>query len=147
MKVKNEIKVAVADDHKIFRDGLKMALKGRENIEFLWEASDGRDMMRKIQLTQPDVLLMDLRMPEFQSFDAIGQMRKEYPAVKIIVVSMYDDEEMVAKVMETGIHAYLTKTTDPDEIYSAIVSCMTDGFYYNELVKKAWQMQQQHKKK
>jgi DNA-binding NarL/FixJ family response regulator len=121
--VKDQIKVAIADDHKIFRNGLKMALSGRGQIEFIWEAADGRDIMQKIELAQPDVLLLDLRMPEFESKDAIYVIRKQYPDVKIIVLSMYDDQELISKVMEMGVHAYLSKTTDPDEIYKAIVNC------------------------
>src|SRR3954463_3402531 len=96
----NQIKVAIADDHKVFRAGLKMALSGSGQIEFIWEAANGRDIMRKIELAQPDVLLLDLRMPEFESKDAICVIRKQYPAVKIIVLSMYDDQEIIGKVME-----------------------------------------------
>jgi len=119
----NQIKVAIADDHKVFRAGLKMALSGSGQIDFIWEAANGRDIMRKIELAQPDVLLLDLRMPEFESKDAICVIRKQYPAVKIIVLSMYDDQEIIGKVMEMGADAYLSKTTDPDEIYKAIVNC------------------------
>ncbi|MEJ7912945.1 MAG: response regulator transcription factor [Chitinophagaceae bacterium] len=140
------IKVAIADDHKIFRDGIKMALKDRDFLKILWEAEDGKDLMHKLEIKQPDILLMDLRMPELDGMNAIGLIRKEYEAVKIIVLTMYDDQEMITKMMEMGANAYLTKTTDPDEIYQAIITCMNDDFYFNDLVNKAVLLKLQHKK-
>jgi DNA-binding NarL/FixJ family response regulator len=131
------IKVAIADDHKIFRDGIRMALSGKEALKIIWEAEDGKDLMHKIKLKAPDVLLMDIRMPEIDGINAISLIRKEYENVKIIVVTMYDDQEMITKMMEMGANAYLTKTTDPEEIYNAIVTCNNDDFYFNDLVNGA----------
>ncbi len=140
------INVAIADDHKIFRDGIRMALKDRDYLKILWEAEDGKDLMHKLEIKQPDVLLMDLRMPELDGMNAISLIRKSYETVKIIVLTMYDDQEMVTKMMEMGANAYLTKTTDPDEIYKAIITCMNDDFYFNDLVNKAVLLKLQHKK-
>ncbi|MEP7144771.1 MAG: response regulator transcription factor [Ferruginibacter sp.] len=131
------IKIAIADDHKIFRDGIKMALSGRGNLKMLWEAEDGKDMMHKIAIKKPDVLLMDIRMPEIDGISGIELIRKEYDDIKIIVLTMYDDHQMISKMMEMGANAYLTKTTDPDEIYEAILTCMNEDFYFNDLVNKA----------
>lgn len=141
-----QIKVAIADDHKIFRDGIRMSLNHREFIKILWEAEDGKDLMHKLQIKQPDILLMDIRMPQIDGMNAIGMIRKEYEDVKIIVLTMYDDQEMITKMMEMGANAYLTKTTDPDEIYQAILTCMNDDFYFNDLVNKAVLLKLQHKK-
>jgi DNA-binding NarL/FixJ family response regulator len=129
-----QIKVSIADDHKIFRDGIKMALRDREYLKILWEAEDGRDLMHKLKLKQPDVLLMDIRMPEVDGVNAIGMIRKEYDDIKIIVLTMYDDQEMITKMMEMGANAYLTKTTDPVDIYQSLLSCMNVDFYYKDLV-------------
>jgi DNA-binding NarL/FixJ family response regulator len=131
------IKVAIADDHKIFRDGIKMALSGKKFLKIVWEAEDGKDLMHKMRLKLPDVLLMDIRMPEMDGVNAISLLRKEYEDVKVIVLTMYDDQEMITKMMEMGANAYLTKTTDPEEIYNAILTCMNDDFYFNDLVNKA----------
>jgi DNA-binding NarL/FixJ family response regulator len=131
------IKVSIADDHKIFRDGIRMALKSKEYLKILWEAEDGRDLMHKMQLKKPDVLLMDIRMPEVDGINAIPLLRKEYDDVRIIVLTMYDDQEMISKMMELGANAYLTKTTDPEEIYQAILTCMNEDYYFNEMVNKA----------
>ena len=132
-----QIKIAIADDHKIFRDGIKMALSNKDNLKILWEAEDGKDMMHKIGIKMPDVLLMDIRMPEIDGINAIQILRKEYEAVKIIVLTMYDDHQMITKMMEMGANAYLTKTTDPEEIYEAILTCMNDDYYFNDLVNAA----------
>lgn len=131
------IKIAIADDHKIFRDGIKMALAGKENLKMLWEAEDGKDLMHKVAIKKPDVLLMDIRMPEIDGINAIEMLRKEYEDIKIIVLTMYDDQQMISKMMEMGANAYLTKTTDPEEIYEAILTCMNDDFYFNSLVNNA----------
>jgi DNA-binding NarL/FixJ family response regulator len=96
------IKIAIADDHKIFRDGIKMALSGKENLKMLWEAEDGKDMMHKIAIKKPDVLLMDIRMPEIDGINGIEMIRKEFEDIKIIVLTMYDDHQMISKMMEMG---------------------------------------------
>lgn len=140
------IKLAIADDHKIFRDGIKMALRDKEYLKILWEAEDGRDLMHKLKIKLPDVILMDIRMPEIDGINAISMIRKEYEVLKIIVLTMYDDQEMITKMMEMGANAYLTKTTDPEEIYQAILTCMNDDFYFNDLVNKAVLLKLQHKK-
>jgi DNA-binding NarL/FixJ family response regulator len=140
------IKVAIADDHKIFRDGIKMALSGKDYIRIIWEAEDGKDLIHKMKIKLPDVLLMDIRMPEMDGVNAISLLRKEYEHVRIIVLTMYDDQEMISKMMEMGANAYLTKTTDPEEIYNAILACMNEDFYFNDLVNKAVMMKLQTKK-
>ncbi len=131
------IKIAIADDHKIFRDGIKMALSPKQNLKMIWEAEDGKDLLHKITIKMPDVLLMDIRMPEIDGINAIELLRKEYEDLKIIVLTMYDDQQMISKMMEMGANAYLTKTTDPDEIYEAILTCMNEDFYFNQLVNNA----------
>ena len=131
------IKLALADDHKIFRDGIRMSLKNREFLKIIWEADDGKDMMHKLRMKLPDVLLMDIRMPEVDGINAIQLIRKEYEDLKIVVLSMYDDKEIITKMMEFGANAYLTKTAEPDEIYKAIIACMNEDFYFNDLVNSA----------
>ncbi len=134
---KEPIQVAIADDHKIFRDGIKLALSNREKIKIIWEAENGKELLHKISIKKPDVLLMDIRMPEMDGINAIEMLRKEYDDVKIIVLTMYDDQQTISKMMENGANAFLTKTTDPDEIYHAILTCMNDEFYFNQLVNNA----------
>jgi DNA-binding NarL/FixJ family response regulator len=140
------IQLALADDHKIFRDGIRMALKNRDYIRIIWESEDGNDMMHKLKLKKPDILIMDIRMPETDGIKALQLIRKEYEDIKIIILSMYDDKETITKMMEYGANAYLTKTTDADEIYKAILTCMNENFYFNDLVNAAVLLKLQHKK-
>ncbi|HTJ13820.1 MAG TPA: response regulator transcription factor [Dinghuibacter sp.] len=142
----NFIKLALADDHRIFREGIKMALGGKPHLKIIWEADDGKDLMHKMAIKMPDVLLMDIRMPELDGISAIQLIRKENEDIKIIVLTMYDDQQMISKMMESGANAYLTKTTDPDEIYEAILTCVNDDFYFNDLVNQAVLLRLQHKK-
>ena len=125
---------------------LECLFPGKDYLRIIWEAEDGKDLVHKMKIKLPDVLLMDIRMPEMDGVNAISLLRKEYEQVKIIVLTMYDDQEMISKMMEMGANAYLTKTTDPEEIYNAILSCMNDDFYFNDLVNKAVMMKLQHKK-
>ena len=141
-----QIRVAIADDHKIFRDGIRMALKDKEFLKIVWEAEDGKDLMHKLKIKLPDVILMDIRMPEIDGINAISIIRTEFESIKIIILTMYDDQEMITKMMEMGANAYLTRTTDPEEIYQAILTCMNDDFYFNDLVNKAVLLKLQHKK-
>lgn len=146
MSTDSQIKFAIADDHKIFRDGIKMALGGRPLLKLLWEAEDGKEMLHKLTIKKPDILLMDIRMPELDGINALQVIKQEHHDVKIVVLSMYDDEQMVTKMMEMGANAYLTKTTDPNEIYEAILTCMNEDFYFNDLVNQAVLLKLNHKR-
>ncbi|MCW3082004.1 response regulator transcription factor [Segetibacter sp.] len=140
------IQLALADDHKIFRDGIRMSMKNRDFIRILWEAENGKDMMHKLKLKRPDILIMDIKMPETDGIKALQLIRKEYEDLKVIILSMYDDKETITRMMEYGANAYLTKTADADEIYKAIISCMNSDFYFNELVNSAVLLKLQQKK-
>jgi DNA-binding NarL/FixJ family response regulator len=123
-----------------------MALGGRPHLKLLWEAEDGKEMLHKLTIKKPDILLMDIRMPELDGINALQVIKQEHHEVKIVVLSMYDDEQMVTKMMEMGANAYLTKTTDPNEIYEAILTCMNEDFYFNDLVNQAVLLKLNHKR-
>lgn len=140
------IQLALADEHKIFRDGIRVAMKSRDYIRIIWEAEDNKDMMRKLKLKTPDVLLMDIRMPETEAIKDLQSIKKEHEEVKIVILSMYDDKETIRQMMEYGANAYLAKTTNADEIYKAIITCINDDFYFNDLVNAAVLYKLQEKK-
>ena len=146
MTANSTVNIAIADDHKIFKEGIRYALKDKKRIHILWEADNGLDLMCKMAETCPDVLLLDISMPEMDGVNAIKLLRKQYEEAKIIVLTMYDEQEMITRMMEMGANAYLIKTTDPEEIYQAILTCMNNDFYFNDLVNKAVLTKLQSKK-
>jgi len=147
MSINSVVNIAIADDHKIFKEGIRFALKDKKFIRIIWEAENGMDLMAKMEETCPDVLLLDISMPEMDGINAIKLLRKQYEEAKIIVLTMYDEQEMITRMMEMGANAYLIKTTDPEEIYQAILTCMNNDFYFNDLVNKAVLTKLQSKKK
>jgi DNA-binding NarL/FixJ family response regulator len=146
MEIGTEIHLGIVDDHKIFRDGIRMALKEKPYLKVLWEAEDGNDMLHKLEMRRPHILLMDIRMPNFDGINALTLLKKDHADLKIIILSMYDDQEMVSKVMELGANGYLPKTSDPDEIYKAILACMNEDYYFNDIVNQSVLLKLQQKK-
>ena len=140
------IQIALADDHKIYRDGIRVALTSRDSVRILWEAEDGEDMMNKIRVKRPDILIMDIKMPKTDGIKALQLLKKEHEDLRVIILSMYDDKETITRMMEFGANAYLTKTTDADEIYKAVITCIKEEFYFNDLVNAAVLLKLQHKK-
>jgi DNA-binding NarL/FixJ family response regulator len=132
----DEIKVAIADDHKIFRKGVILSMRPFTNIKFIMEAEDGEDLLEKIPAEIPDVILCDLKMPKKDGIDATKFITKTYPQIRVIVLTMYEDERFVGHLMDCGAAGYLLKSTDPSEIKRAIMDVMRTGFYLNPFVNK-----------
>jgi len=131
------IKVAIADDHKIFRKGVILSLRPFTNIKFVLEAEHGEELLNGIQAAAPDVVLMDLRMPGKDGIETTKIISKQYPHIKVLVLSMYEDERFVYHLMENGANGYLLKNTEPDEIRKSIYAVHENGYYFNDLVNKA----------
>lgn len=131
-----QIKVAIADDHKIFRKGVILSLRPYVNIKFIMEADNGEDLVQKIPEAQPDVILCDLKMPIKDGIDATKIITKNYPNIRVIILTMYEDERFVGHLMDCGAAGYLLKSTDPAEIRRAIMDVMRTGFYLNPFVNK-----------
>ena len=96
------IKVAIADDHKIFRKGVIPSLRPYTNIKLILEAENGEELIKGIPGNEPDVILMDLRMPGKDGMEATKIISKQYPSIKIVVLTMYEDERFVSHMMENG---------------------------------------------
>ena len=118
----NTLTVLIADDHPIFRKGMRALLAGMPNVELVGEAGSGADAMRLAAELQPDVVLMDLQMPEGGGLNAIRQIVQTSPHIRILVVTMFEDDDSVFAAMRAGARGYVLKDTDDDVISRAIVS-------------------------
>jgi len=130
------IKVGIADDHKIFRKGVILSLRQYTNLSFIIEAENGDDLLEKLSTEMPDVVLVDLRMPGKDGIETTKAVSKLYPNIKILILTMYEDERFVSHLMENGANGYLLKNADPSEIRKAIVEVMIKGYYLNNFVNR-----------
>ncbi len=130
------VKVAIADDHKIFRKGVILSLRQFNNIKFVQEAENGQELINGLAESNPDVILMDLKMPVKDGIESTKYINKHFPSIRIIILTMYEDERFVGHLMDSGANGYLLKSTDPVEIKKAIADVMRTGFYLNNFVNR-----------
>lgn len=130
------IRVAVADDHALFRRGLANILNTYEGVKVIIEAQEGQDLLTQMAFEAPDVILLDLQMPVMDGIKATEQLRLRFPEVKIIIISMHDDDGFVAHLMELGANGYIIKDSDPDEVVKAIKAVVTENYYYGTFLNK-----------
>lgn len=135
-KAMQVIKVAIADDHKIFRKGVILSLRPFTNLKFVLEAENGDELLQGIPVAEPDVILMDLRMPMKDGIETTKALSKLYPNIHVIVLSMYEDEKFVYHLMENGAHGYLLKNAEPQEIRRAVMEVQEKGYYLNNFVNR-----------
>jgi DNA-binding NarL/FixJ family response regulator len=131
------IKVVIADDHALFRAGVKTALSIKKDVELIAEADNGMQLLNLLKHLEPDVILLDIQMPIMDGITTLPEIRKLYPQVKVIILSMHNDHSMISKLMEIGANSYLTKNSDSEMIYNAIKTCYEQEFFFNELTNKA----------
>jgi DNA-binding NarL/FixJ family response regulator len=128
------IKYVIADDHLIFRQGLRYALADDHKLKFAGEAENGRKLVELVKKQMPDVILLDMKMPEMDGMEATKALHQLHPEIKILMLTSFDDEQLVLHLLELGINGYLLKNSEPDEIKRAIHSAYENGYYFNHLV-------------
>ena len=133
----NSINIVIAEDNKIYREGLKLCLSSDEKLKVIAEADNGEELMKVLENNHADVILMDLNMPVMDGMEATKQVRKKYENIKVLVVTMYDSDKFIINLMENGANGYLLKNADPKEIIRAIYTVYENGYYFNDLVNKA----------
>jgi DNA-binding NarL/FixJ family response regulator len=142
-----EIKVAIADDHKIFRKGVILSLRHYSNIKFVLEAENGQQLLEGIKEAKPDVILMDLRMPVKDGIETTKYLSLHHPGIFVLVLTMHEEEKFVIHLMENGANGYLLKSTDPFEIKKAITDVVEKGYYLNNFVNRILIKRSQSKNK
>lgn len=116
----NMIKVLVADDHTILRQGIKALLNNQGKIEVVGEAKDGREAIKMIEELLPDVVLMDIAMPGLNGLEATRRIKKKFPEIKVLVLTMYAHEEYIFQILNAGANGYLVKETAFQDLITAI---------------------------
>lgn len=131
------LKIIIADDHALFRAGVKTALSLKKDIRVIGEAENGQQLLHLLKHLQPDIILLDIQMPVLDGITVLPEIRKLYPEIKIIMLTMHNDHSMISRLMELGANAYLTKDSDSEVIYEAILTCYSNEYYFNDLTNKA----------
>ncbi|MFN8345279.1 MAG: response regulator transcription factor [Spirosomataceae bacterium] len=128
------IKVAITDDQVLFRRGIASIINTFEGISVVLEADNGRVLLDTLQTAEelPDVVLLDLSMPELNGIETTKLLHADYPSVKIIILSVYGEDRFVTHLMELGVNAYLFKNVEPEEVDRAIRTVVDKDFYFNE---------------
>jgi DNA-binding NarL/FixJ family response regulator len=133
----NPIEIIIADDHVLYRAGVKAALSIKNDVKVIAEADNGMHLLNMLKNVHADVILLDIQMPVMDGIASLPEIKKLYPNTKIIMLTMMDDHSMITKLMELGANSYLTKTSDIEVIYEAIKTCHDHEYYFNSLTNKA----------
>jgi len=124
---KKMITVLIADDQTLFREGIKDLLEGEKTVKIVGEAVDGQEAIRQARKLKPDVILMDIKLPNLDGISATRQIREEMPATNILILSSYEDEAHVLEAIQAGANGYLSKMLPASELIRALKTFATDG--------------------
>jgi DNA-binding NarL/FixJ family response regulator len=127
-----KIRISIVDDHSLFRKGLKLLLSAYSEIEVVSESSNGIEFLQSLEEKQPDIILMDIEMPEMNGIEATRQAVEKYPALKIISLSMFGEEQYYYKMIDAGAKGFILKNSDIDEVVKAIKSVMQGETYFSQ---------------
>ena len=131
------IRVIIADDHVLYRAGVKASLSTKNDVTVIAEADNGMHLINLIKNLEVDVILLDIQMPIMDGIATLPEIKKISPTTKVIMLTMVEDNSMITKLMELGANSYLTKTSDSEIIYEAIKTCYEQEYYFNSLTNKA----------
>ncbi|ASZ13797.1 response regulator transcription factor [Chitinophaga pendula] len=125
-----DIRLVIADDHEIFRDGLVLMLSKQKDITLVGQAGDGHELINLLQEVDADIVLTDIRMPQLDGIAATRHLLQQHPDLKIIALSMFDEEDLIVEMLEAGAKGYLLKNADKQEIIDAIMQVNEDNIFY-----------------
>ncbi len=135
MKANEKITVALVDDHILLRNGLAGLINSYEDYSVVFEADNGKDFMEKIKSSRvPDLVMLDINMPEMDGYATAHWLKQSYPLVKVLALSMYDNETSIIRMFKAGARGYILKDSEPKELKRALDSILQKGYYNSELV-------------
>lgn len=126
----NQIKIVLADDHSLVRDGIKVLLESESDMDVIGEASNGKEALEVVKSKNPDILIIDIRMPEMNGIEAVENLKNQHSQTKCIILSMHDSEEYILQSLNAGAKGYLLKDTGKQEFIKAIQTVYDGGKYY-----------------
>lgn len=127
-------KAVLIDDHVLLRNGLAGLVK-ELGYEVLFEADNGKEFIEKLQPANlPDIVLMDINMPKMDGYETAAWIKQQHPGIRILALSMYDDEHSIIRMLKSGAGGYILKDTEPGELKRAMEAICNKGFYYSEMV-------------
>ena len=130
------VKVVIADDHEIFRDGLKLVLQKQKDIFVAGEAADGRELIELVKHQLPDVVVTDVKMPNLDGVAAAKYLAEHYPSIGVIALTMFDEEDLIVDMLEAGAKGYLLKNADKSEILEAVHTVANNQPHYCRLTSQ-----------
>jgi DNA-binding NarL/FixJ family response regulator len=147
MQFQRKRRVALVDDHAMFRKGMVGLINEFEGYKVEWEASNGKEFIEKISPTDlPDIVMLDIGMPVMDGVEAAQWMEQHYPEVKIMALSMFNEEEKIMKMLTAGVCSYLLKNADPSELRVALSAIEKEGSYFPSWIMEIL-VKNLHKKK
>jgi len=149
MVTNQKIDLVITDDHKLFRKGLSSLLSDFEFIGNIYEASNGIELLELLQTvdSKPDIILLDLQMPEMDGITANNELKRIFPDIKVIILTMEDDAQFILYMIKQGVNGYLMKDADPDELAAAIKSVIEKDFYFSDNISQLIYRNLNNKKK
>lgn len=126
------INIIIVDDHSLFRNGMKLLLANAGNFNVMAEASNGIEFLELLEKMLPDVVLMDIDMPDMDGIQATTKAIEKFPKLKVICLSMYGEEEYYYKMIEAGVSGFMLKNSDINEVKTAISSVHSGGKYFSQ---------------
>ena len=131
MSLKKSVKVLIADDHELVRDGIRARLEDETNIDIVGDASNGKEAIELIPKVNPDLILLDINMPEMNGFETLEQMRKMELKQHVLYLSLYDNKEYVRRAKALGANGYMLKDVSQEEMITTIYNASEGGFWVN----------------
>ena len=131
-----KIKIILVDDHQLVRDGIKALLTGIQDIDIIGEASDSEELFRELDNLIPDLLIMDISLPGLSGIEITKKICNDYPAMKVLILSMYNNEEFIINSLKAGAKGYLPKNTSREELLQAIYSINRGEEFFGDSISK-----------
>ena len=133
-RMSKKLKIYIADDQTLFRKAMINLISSFESVSLVRDAENGKDLLTLVKNDLPDVAIVDLQMPVMDGVETCEVLLSKFPSVKIIVLTMHEAEKYILHMIETGVHAFLLKSTEPGELEKAIQCVVENDFYHNELI-------------